>query len=502
MVSQPDAGKSSEMRERVKWLLWLGFGILTAFSLWQLETERATVTERVVATTEGPVSLYRGRNGASGPLVVVTHGFAGSRQMMQYISRDLARAGFSVAAFDFYGHGRNPERLSRDVTRIEGTTMQLVAQTNAVMNALKADVEIDGAKALLGHSMATDIIIRAARQEPEVSAIVAISMYSEAITPTFPENLLIISGEWEGRLRDAGKAAIAQVAGVPVEGETAKAGNVTRRAVYTRNTEHVAVLFASATSEETRAWIEATLGAQGGGQTIARGFHIFALLVALVVLTAPVARLLPKTKSDADTVPGRTMALALALPIVPACLAAIFPGGSLFGSAGFGSLFWFFAVWGLVACGVLIRAGYRFRPPDPLGIALLLFWALGVFAVALDRYAAAFLPTGPRFALMLALFFATLPFMLADRVVLHRAPLWLRGLARALPVLALFGCMMLYPQDMGLLFTVLPVMVLFYLVYGTMGHFVARRLGPETAAVALAVILSWSIAASTPLFAG
>jgi hypothetical protein len=35
-----------------------------------------------------------------------------------------------------------------------------------------------------------------------------------------------------------------------------------------------------------------------------------------------------------------------------------------------------------------------------------------------------------------------------------------------------------------------------------MGHFVARRQGPETAAFALAVILAWSIAASTPLFVG
>lgn len=489
------------MRETAKWLAWLGVAVLTVFSLWQLEAERATVKERVVLTAEGPVAIYESTTGAPGPLVVVTHGFAGSSQMMQYISRDLARAGFTVAAFDFYGHGRNAERLSRDVTRIEGTTMQLVAQTDAVMRALKTDLNVDGPKALLGHSMATDIIIRAARQEPDIEAIVAISMYSEAITATFPENLLIISGEWEGRLRDAGKAAIAQVAGVPVEGETVRAGNVKRRAVYTPNTEHVAVLFAPATLEETRAWIEAALGGRGAGQTMPRGIHILALLVGLVVLTAPLARLLPQKAPEAD-VSGRTMALALALPIVPASLAAIYPGGSLFGSAAFGSLFWFFAVWGLVACAVLHRAGYRFRLPDPRGVAMLLLWALGVFAVVLDRYGAAFLPTGPRFALMLALSVASLPFMLADRVVLHRAPVWLRAIARVLPILALFGCMVFYPQNLGLLFTVLPVMMLFYLVYGTMGHVVARRLGPETAAVPLAVILGWSIAASTPLFAG
>lgn len=109
---------------------------MTAFSVRQLEVERAAVTERVLARDAGRGLLYQMQTETAGPLVVVTHGFAGSVQMMQYISRDLAGAGFTVAAFDFYGHGRNAVYLSGDVSRIEGTTMQFVDQTHAVLNAL------------------------------------------------------------------------------------------------------------------------------------------------------------------------------------------------------------------------------------------------------------------------------------------------------------------------------------------------------------------------------
>ena len=88
-----------------KWTLWILSAVILGVCLWQLESERSTVVEQQIETQVGPVSIYSDPTVSNGPLVVVTHGFAGSRQMMQYISRDLARAGFTAAAFDFYGHG-------------------------------------------------------------------------------------------------------------------------------------------------------------------------------------------------------------------------------------------------------------------------------------------------------------------------------------------------------------------------------------------------------------
>ena len=60
---------------------------------------------------------------------------------------------------------------------------------------------------------------------------------------------------------------------------------------------------------------------------------------------------------------------------------------------------------------------------------------------------------------------------------------------------------MLLAPRLGIAFTVLPVMVLFWCVYGLAGRWVAARTGPATSGLALGLILAWAIAASTPLVA-
>ena len=92
--------------------------------------------------------------------------------------------------------------------------------------------------------------------------------------------------------------------------------------------------------------------------------------------------------------------------------------------------------------------------------------------------------------------------MLTDRLLVAQAAVWQRVLARLVPVAALSFSMVFVDTDLALLFTVMPVMVLFYLVFGTMGRAIAQRSGAGTAGLALGVILAWSIASSTPLFAG
>lgn len=489
------------MTEILKRALWAVTAALTVFSLWQLERERLTVSTQELASSAGPITIYMDEAATNGPLVLMSHGFAGSRQMMQYIARDLARAGFVVASFDYIGHGRHTGLLSPDVTRIEGTTQQLVDQTQGAFAAVRAHLGPLDQIAVLGHSMATDIIIRAVKDVPQVSDVVAISMYSEAVTPDFPRRLLVISGEWEGRLRDVGREVVAQVSGREIEGETVQAGDVLRRAIYAPGTEHVAVLFDRVTLDETRAWLAQGFQMSPDVRTRPMGPYILLVLVGIVVLTAPMLRLLPVTANTAEPVSRNVYLAAVLLPVIPAGLAAVLLSGGFFGIAAFGGLFWFFSVWGCVGCAVLWRAGHRFSWPSARGMALFFLWSLVVFAVALDRYGAAFLPLDMRLWLMLALLPGTLLFMLADRALAASAPLWRRVLSRTLPVVVLSGTMLIYPENMGLLFTVLPVMVLFFMVYGAMGTLVARRCGAETAAVSQAVILAWSLAASTPLFA-
>ncbi len=489
------------LRQIVARLVWLVAACGLVLGVWWLETERATVTQQPLNTGAGAITLYF-EDAPEGPLVFVAHGFAGSRQMMQYISRDLSRAGFTVAAFDFYGHGRDGQRLSPDVTRIEGTTQQLVGQTKAVIEAVRSELDTAGPIAMVGHSMATDIVIRAAAEVSDVADIVAISMHSDVITPTFPARLLVVSGSMEHRLRKVGRDVLAQVDATAVEGQTVQRGQVTRRAVAIPNTEHVAVLFSTATMAETGTWLVQSFSLPVAGKPVSVGLAILAVLFSIVILVWPVFYSFKRLENPRNTLTAKQFIVCLFIPSPLAFLAATYAGGSLMGSAAFGSLLVFFLVWGGAALGTLLVYGYRPKMPQTTAAAVLLIWALGVFALALDRYAAAFVPTGPRIPLMVCLLPGTLLFALADRLLVASAPLWRRGLARAIPIFTLAACMIVNPDNLGVSFTVLPVMVLFYVVYGTMAGVVARRTNPETAALVLGVILAWSIAASTPLFAG
>ena len=116
------------------WSLGLLAFVLIVLSVIRLEGGRSGLEISPMRIGATPATLYR-RPGAIGPLVVVAHGFAGSRQLMQAYSLTLAQAGYIVLAFDFEGHGRNPVPMSGDVTSIDGTTALLVAETRRVIAA-------------------------------------------------------------------------------------------------------------------------------------------------------------------------------------------------------------------------------------------------------------------------------------------------------------------------------------------------------------------------------
>lgn len=469
-----------------------------------LENERRTVTERELLTEAGPVTIYEIAGDAKGPLVFVTHGFAGSRQMMQYISRDLARSGFLVASFDFYGHGRNTELLSPDVSRIEGTTSQLVGQTQQIIREVRSVLGMQsGDFGLLGHSMATDIVIRAASTMADAKSIVAISMYSDAVTAQFPKNLLIISGQWEGRLRDVGLRLVRQVDADVGEGQTVSSGTVTRRAVSIPLTEHVAVLFSSRTISETREWFARTLKPGTPALPIGQGmgYAITGVLAGLTISFFLAASALPVSAAPKLSIGTRRFLVTLTSAALLASAAVAIAPSDVIGLSAIGTLIVFLSVWGIAQIAGVRGVFAKSNSLNVIGFLVLLVAGGAVFAFAMDRYAAAFVPTGERFVLWLALLPATTLFCVADRMMVTGAPLWRRAFARVIAVGILGANMMMNEGNFGLLFTVVPVLCLFYLVYGLMGRAVARRSGPLTAGVALGVILAWAIAASTPLFA-
>lgn len=471
-------------------------------SLWQLERPRAGMQITPVAVGTTPATLYR-MGEAPAPLVVVAHGFAGSTQLMQAFSLTLARAGYVVLAFDFEGHGRNPVPMSGDVTEVEGTTRLLVEETRRVIDAGLALPGTDGRVALLGHSMASDVVIRTAVADPRVAAVVGVSMFSEAVTATEPPRLLAISGEWEGFLREAARDAARLVDPEAEEGKTVGEGGSLRRAVVAPRVEHVGVLYSETALREAQAWLDAAFGRATPPAPAAIGPWLALLMASLVALAWPLAALLPDRSPAPQPVPTGRYALALLLPALAAPLLATQVETRLLPVLVADYLALHLAIQGLLQIALLHRAGVRFGPLRPLALAALLLWSLGAFGLALDRYGANFRPIPERLAIIAALALGTVPYMAADALATigTGASLLRRLAARAALLGSLALAIALDFERLFFLALIVPVILLYFLVFGTMGRWVGLRAGATPAGLALGLVLAWSLGVSFPLFA-
>lgn len=487
------------LRAQSLWALFLG--ALAVVCLIALETRfhGLSVTDTDIDGT--PVTLYQAAGVDAGPPVIVAHGFAGSRQMMDQIAVTLARQGFFVASVDLPGHGRNPATMSPDITDLNGTTADLVRVVENVATTIAAQSTAVGPMSFVGHSMASDVVIRAAQNTGARGGVVAVSMYSPAVTATSPNNLLVVSGARETHLRAAGLDAVRQIKPDAEENQTVEAGNVQRRTAVAPWVGHVGVLYAPASLDEIARWLRDATQSGKDAPLDRSGWIAGVLLLTLVLLVWPVSKMIPPRPHDpAPVLTKRHVVAAVVLPIPAAALIALAPTLGFAGHAAIGSLVLILGAVGLIQLAVLWRAGLRGLPFDGLGMLIYLGCA-GVFALALDRYGAAFLPTGDRALLMSVLLVGTLPLMLADAALTYRAPMLRRVLVRLSLFAALIIAFALSPTELALSFTVLPVLLLFYLVYGTMAHWIARRRGPGATAIGKALVLAWAFAASTPLFA-
>jgi hypothetical protein len=467
---------------------------IIALSVFMLERGRAglVVTDLAVGTT--PATLYQ-QPGSAGPLVVVAHGFAGSRQLMQAYSLTLAQSGYPVLAFDFEGHGRNPVPMSGNVDAIEGTTQRLVDETLRVLATGRALPEVGPGVALLGHSMATDVIARAAIADCAVDAVVGISMFSQAVTAEQPARLLVISGQWEGMLRAAALTMARLVDPAAVEGATVTVGDVTRRVVVAPGVEHVGVLYSATGLHEARDWLDATFGRDSAGPVVAPGLWILLLLAGIVVLFRPLAGLLPVGPAR-PVVPVRRFWAAVLLPSVAVPLVAVLVYRPFLPVLVADYLMIHLALYGAAQLAIL-----RVWPlPRLVWVAALALvaWGLAVFGLAIDRYAASFVPTAQRLGIIAALTVGTVPFMLADCVVAVGG--WRRLVARLMFLASLAAAAFMDLERLLFVLIILPVIGLFFLILGPLGRWVARQSGAGAAGLGLGVILAWALGVSFPLF--
>ncbi|RBI85752.1 alpha/beta hydrolase [Rhodosalinus halophilus] len=472
-------------------------------AIWQLESARSGVEIESFRVGETPVTRYA-EPGADGPLVVVAHGFAGSRQMMQAYSLALAQAGYVAWAFDFEGHGRNPVPMSGDVDSIDGTTQLLIDQTLSVVESGLSREAWEGEVALLGHSMATDIIIRTALRDGRVGPVVAISPFSQAVTAEAPERLLMITGEWEPGLRDFALRALRMVDSDADEGETARAGEVVRRAVVAPLAEHVAVLYSKPGRAEAVAWLDAAYDRESAVSVPRTGPWFLVLFVAVVALAWPLSHLLPARRVEREPLALGPFLLLLLVPAVMSPYIATAFSPEILPVLVADYLALHLLLYGVVQLSGLARYGVPLGRVSPLAGGALILWGLVVFGFLLDRYGANFWPTAERGWIILALAVGAVPFMLADALITMggRAPFWQRIAARVAFFASLGLAVALDFEGLFFLLLIAPVILLFYLLYGLMGRWAARAGGAAGPGLALGLILAWALGVSFPLFAG
>lgn len=472
-----------------------------ALGLWGLEAPRSGLAISQSSVGETPVTVMRLPD-AQGPVAVIAHGFAGSRQLMAAWQLSLARAGFITVSFDFEGHGRNPVPMSGDVTSIDGTTRLLMEETARVTDYAVALPGAEPRVALVGHSMASDVVVRQGLADDRVQAIVGISVFSQAVTAEEPQNLLLLNGAWEGALRAEAQRVMAELGAV--EGETVgtPGEGFARRAEAVPFVEHVGVLYAPAGIGSGINWLATSFGAVPQAGPVSLGPWIILTLFGVVLLVLPLVRPLPEGAPPWH--PDRRLFWALAVGpavVTPALL-------SLFETRFLPVLVADYLALHLALYGALVLAGAAWAGGLPARRGLLLglgFAAYGilVFGGIMDRYVGSFLPHPGRIAVILAILPGAVLAMLADAVLSEatRATLWRRVVARGMFLISLGIAVALDFERLFFLIIILPVILLFYLSYGMMGRFVGKRTGSVVAmGLGLGVILGWALGVTFPMF--
>ena len=280
--------------------------IVIATAVFRLESAQRGVTVSQHRVGAIPVTAFQPagpERETRRPVVVIAHGFAGSQQLMLPYALTLARNGYIAVTFDFPGHGRNGLPMAGGLADFEATTGVLLEALGQVTQAARQWPGGDGRIALLGHSMASDVVIREAMRNTAAQATVALSAYSPVATATQPRNLLIVDGEFEPAMLHAEGLRITGLGLAP--GTQAVAGRTygriedgtARRFVLADGVEHLSVLYSREALQEALDWIDRSFGRAAPGEARfidARGAALGLLYLGLVALAWPLAALLPR----------------------------------------------------------------------------------------------------------------------------------------------------------------------------------------------------------------
>jgi len=526
--------RASAARRWPAWSPWL----VAAFALFAIAvgvarleglSDGVAVENQRLGTT--PVTVFRpAPSTAAAPVVLIAHGFAGSQQLMQPFALTLARNGYLAITFDFPGHGRNAAPMRGGLADQDASLRTLMASMSELGAFARGLAGAGGHYAVIGHSMASDIIVRHAQADPAVRASVGVSMFAPSIevdTPgDSPRNLLVVSGALEPQMMaKEALRVIGRVAGPDAKLDTNYGrfdDGTARRATLSPGVEHIGVLYSAHTQAETLAWLNAANGRPNAPQPFidARGSALGLMLLGVVALAWPLSRPLARvTPMDGETVAVQrrawwrwrgqaplTLIPALATPLLlwklPSDLLPILLGDYLL---------LHFALYGLLTLGGLWLLGQRPRRLAPGQVAAFAVAVLSVTAYALlavgvpvDRYLFNLQPESVRMPIILALCAGTLPYFLADEWLTRgtRAPRGAYVASKLAFLVSLVLAIALNPQRLFFLAIIVPAILLLFVIYGLFSRWAhAGTATPAVAALANALAFAWFIALTFPLVA-
>jgi len=488
-----------------------------AISLWTLYSTRQglVITETHVGTI--PVTVFEPSSAKPAPVVVIAHGFAGSQQLMQPFAMTLARNGFVAVTFDFPGHGRNSAPLIGGLSNHDALGRALLDALEEVAVFAGTLPSSNGRLGLLGHSMASDIVVRYAQAHPTVEATVAVSLFFPGATADSPRNLLIIDGALEPAmllkeaLRIVGMTAGGQATQRVTYGNFAD--GTARRLALASGVEHIGVLYSGESMAEALAWMNEAFGLHGTGFLDARGPWLGLLYVGLVALAWPLASLLPRVASiplGAGFRWRRLLAVALAPALLTPLILWKMPTDFLPILLG-DYLVLHFALYGLLtAVGIRIvgradRASSSSVVSWPKLVAATLAataYATLAFGLPTDWFVTSLAPTNGRVPLILAMLCGTSLYFVSDEWLTRDASN-ARGAYAITKICFLLSLVLAIGLNLNKLFflvIIVPAILAFFVVYGLISSWVYRRTNhPLVGALANAVAFAWAIVVTFPL---
>lgn len=501
---------------------------LLACGVARLEQARQGISITAAQVGTMPATVFRRATApADAPVVVITHGFAGSQQLMQPLALTLAANGYTAVTFDLPGHGADPAPMSGGMADPQRSMDTLLAAIDAAMQWAGHLAPPGAGCAILAHSMSADLVVQYAQAHPEVWATVALATSAPGITehsaPDRPRNLLVVEGALETRLHGAALRALSPVGGTGARTDVTYgrfADGTARRAVFAAGVEHIGVLYSTQAAAEAVAWLDQAAGKPPGTlappTVAAYGRPLGYLLIGVLGLAWSLARLLPRVATGpanaGATLPRQPARWRRAWPllVVPALLTPLllWPVRSALLPILLGDyLALHFALYGLITVGLLWRRGAARLPRArvaALAGATLAWAAFDVLAIGVPvhRYLFNLALIPERWQLLPVVALATLCWFLADEA-LTRGPLAPRAAyfaSKAAFLVALIIAIALDPMHLFFLALIVPAILLMFVIYGLFSRWSVRSIGhPAPAAIANALAVAWFVAAVFPL---